>query len=92
MAHRWLVLLAAVFVSTFEFGLLFSLSALFIPILETFDTDRATAALVQSVSLGVTMSTGEIQRGYSSPSLFVICSDNVTCRVSNTGYIVNAVG
>lgn len=59
MAHRWLVLLAAVFVSTFEFGLLFSLSALYLPILETFHTDRATAALVQSVSLGVTMSTGE---------------------------------
>ena len=71
MAHRWLVLIAAVFVSTFEFGLLFSLSALFIPILETFDTDRATASLVQSISLGVTMSTGKQQRHWFSLSALV---------------------
>ena len=57
--RRWFVLLAAVFVSTFEFGVLFSLSALYIPIIDTFQTDRATAALVQSISLGVAMCMGK---------------------------------
>jgi hypothetical protein len=42
-----------------DFALLFSLGALYIDIMETYETDRATAAVVQSLMTGVTLGFGK---------------------------------
>ncbi|XP_060566877.1 uncharacterized protein LOC132725711 isoform X2 [Ruditapes philippinarum] len=56
--NKWLILVVTTLVMMVDFALLFSLGALYIDIMETYETDRATAAVVQSLMTGVTLGFG----------------------------------
>lgn len=53
--NKWLLFVMIFILSMLQFGLVFSFGALFPSILVTFDTDRATAATVQALLMGVTL-------------------------------------
>ncbi|XP_045163710.2 monocarboxylate transporter 7-like [Mercenaria mercenaria] len=59
-SYRWIFLLIATAVTMIDFGLVFSFGAMFVTMMETFNTDRAATATVQSILTGVTLGFGAV--------------------------------
>ncbi|XP_045161622.2 monocarboxylate transporter 13-like [Mercenaria mercenaria] len=59
-SYKWILLLTATAVTMIDFGLVFSFGAMFVTMMETFQTDRAATATVQSILIGVTLGFGAV--------------------------------
>lgn len=57
--RRWFVFTIVCIVTMLDFGIIFSLGAMFVAMVETFQSDRSSTATVQSLLVGISLSFSE---------------------------------